>query len=811
LLPAFFIVQGLTGAQGPPSGRVALSSFSNDATLVYGSQADWDRKEGTLQFVLLRSAQNGSRYGLSMMLLNSFEPQSSRNPTIFGRAGFALATTYFLKGEGNAAPMLVANVTLANISQNNPGQGQINVLTVIFSLTVTLFPTEPSTKLTLVGLAGSLTLSTQNLAISSSDYKDATWDQATGTLVLSVQTKITAGAEHYFSFQLLNPRRDQEAVKVSIECSGLFFSQAMTPGLQNNAPLRVLGIILAKIVQSNPSASALNTLTVTLRGTSKIDAEVLGIKTVFVIEGLKGSGTRDTLQLPLTDVSGIFGSSCVWLQAAGAVLLTMQRDAPFGQEMIFSFRLDNPSVPQFGPDVTIYTSHGSISKFSMVSGKGLAKAFLVAGFTYSMAMQSTPSQAASNKLTFVFACNFDVNASLSPIITVNGLTGSVTNLTGNMYLMLTGNNASLFGNKAFWRNNDKIEFTVNENIPTNAMLSVSFSLINPSEGQASPYIRIRVTGFGVEVFEHAAASPFLTPWQTVSKPPGNSAPLLTGYFVFASMGQSTTLPGYNNTITVTIATNCDFAKTSILQITGMNNATFTTTSVKLLDKFNGFVSLTSGNAFVHYGSANARLFNVELTGTNKLIGGVLYAFKFSFQNPNQLQEPPDLYVSFRGDIIIGNTRVHQPAGLDAVLRVFSHSTPTFRGSKTRWSLQNGAPVIAPRRGFGAVFLPGMGIGPPSANSLFGFQGEWQAEGKVIITIQPGQIMRRGSEQVFSMTVDNPNSACGPASTYMLAFGTFPIYDELLQGETRKLDLPGSRPGTFAVLHMHIRTQVDVTR
>lgn len=72
-------------------------------------------------------------------------------------------------------------------------------------------------------------------------------------------------------------------------------------------------------------------------------------------------------------------------------------------------------------------------------------------------------------------------------------------------------------------------------------------------------------------------------------------------------------------------------------------------------------------------------------------------------------------------------------------------------------------------------------------------------------------MRRGSEQVFSMTVDNPNTACGPVSTYILAFGTFPIYDELLQDETRKLDLPGSRPGTFAVLHMHIRAQVDVTR
>jgi hypothetical protein len=80
-----------------------------------------------------------------------------------------------------------------------------------------------------------------------------------------------------------------------------------------------------------------------------------------------------------------------------------------------------------------------------------------------------------------------------------------------MYSMLTGDKASLFGNKAFWRNNDKIEFTVNENIPTNAMLSVSFSLINSSEGQANPYIRIRVTGFGVEVFdrESIALGPFV--------------------------------------------------------------------------------------------------------------------------------------------------------------------------------------------------------------------------------------------------------------------------------------------------------------
>jgi len=62
LLPPVVQITGLTGAQGPATGRIPLSSFSNNATHVYGTEAEWNREAGSITFVLLRSARNGTRY-----------------------------------------------------------------------------------------------------------------------------------------------------------------------------------------------------------------------------------------------------------------------------------------------------------------------------------------------------------------------------------------------------------------------------------------------------------------------------------------------------------------------------------------------------------------------------------------------------------------------------------------------------------------------------------------------------------------------------------------------------------------------------
>ena len=570
LLPPFVRVVGLTGAQGPPSGRIRLSSFQNDATSVYGSEADWNLEEGVITLALLQTAYNGTRYGLSFELLNPLVSQASVHPAITGQSGFAYAQILLQKGVGNAAPLLVCNVSHASISQDNAGQSQLNTLTITFSLSITLYP---PVAITILGLTGTAEPSNV-LSISSSNYRNATWDQATGTLRLTVNNDLIAGTEHSFSFSLTNPAAYRSPANASIS-TVFFFATSLESGTGLAAPLRVNGLLVSRIGHSDPSASAYNTITVTLQSIETIQALLHSEQTIFVLQGLGGTQTRDTLTLPVADISGqvstIFGSSCVWKQAAGALILTMQQDAAPLEDIVFSVVLQNPTTPQDAQHVTVQTSQGQrILPVAMEQGQGLAQVLLVAGFTLSQVVQSTPSQDATNTLTVSFACNFPLLAADDPIVTISGLTGSTT--TGDRYLALTGGNTSHFGDgtgwnfhKAYWRNNHQIEFKVEIDTARHKALSGSFLLTNPSLGQSSPDLSIRANGNG-----------YSTPWQTIEKASGNAAALLVAAFAYSSAGQSSAEPGVENTITVTLAANCDLRfESSALQLhlAGLHNAT----------------------------------------------------------------------------------------------------------------------------------------------------------------------------------------------------------------------------------------------
>ena len=930
LFAPFVKVSGLTGAQSPPSGPIPLASFANNATRVYGSEAVWNLEEGSLTLSLLRTALNGTRYGVAVVLQNQDTGQEMRHPVITGQAGFRYARQFLARASGNSAPLLICNVTHAFISQDNSGQGQVNNYTVTFASTVTLFGSDPRSassgltgdfhnRITIAGLTGSAEPSSTKVPISSSSFLNGTWDQAAGLLVVPVNEQLAAGVQHSFSFLLTNPVQLREPANVTI-ASVFFLKTPMATGTGNNAPLRVIGFTVAKIAQSNPSAAAVNTLTVTIQSSETLLARLSGKQTLLVVQGLTGTDTRDSGALFLTDISGqvhaTFGNSGVWRQGPGALILSVLQDAAPLQDLVFSVQVRNPATPQAGPTVSVLTSQGLIiERLTMLSGQGLSKAMLVAGFTYSFAAQSTPSQTAANTLTISFACNFPLKPSENPIISIDGLTGSAT--TGDQYLPLTAGNTSFFGDgtgstfhTVFWRSNQLLEFRVefppfdgpggldedgngcvteeeynvlavdgwptftaaagfdvagsgvhaqalqdclstadysaltsagaDTHIAAGTVFSASVVVTNPSHGQDSPYLRIRSTGAG-----------FSTAWQAVSKAPGNSAPLLVAMFSLLSMGQSSAVPADHNTITVSLATNCDVhssshadsvvftrdaeltaargrqstaqavlsaaqagllaAQTALdgvdpadsgglasaqanvtaaqgavftaqdaaaradaevtqavaalsaakadaeaarvqLVISGLNSTNLAPgAAVPLADRTNAFVAIMTreragvinetclGSSCLH----RDRVMVLDLTGATPLredglhalnasgtlshaSAGVIYVFQFNVTNPAATQEPPEISVSVRGNLTIGATLAHRPAGLDAALRVFTFATVTgnLTGDTTTWTRRTAMAAFGPRRGSQAVFVQGFAIGPAAAHSTFGHLGQW---------------------------------------------------------------------------------------
>lgn len=307
---------------------------------------------------------------------------------------------------------------------------------------------------------------------------------------------------------------------------------------------------------------------------------------------------------------------------------------------------------------------------------GLAQPLLVAGLAYSLVAQSTPSQGADNTLTVSLSCNFPLLNNETTVITIAGLTGSQT--VGDLYLPLSGANASMFGDgtgwnthKAFWRNGQQIEFNVETEAPAKRAFSASFVLKNPKTGQASPDLSVRASG-----------KSFVTPWQTVGKGSGNAAPLLVAAFTLVSIGQSNARPSDQNSITVTVAANCEVGgggEGVRLHMDGLGNASWPGVSVPIEDKSNDLVTLTRGVGAIHVrehvNASTTTRFTVSLaSNTSGLAAGRLYSFRFNLTNPLLLQGPARVFFSMDGAVNIGQVEAHTPSGIDAILRVYSFAT-----------------------------------------------------------------------------------------------------------------------------------------
>ena len=509
--------------------------------------------------------------------------------------------------------------------------------------------------------------------------------------MVPIDAELQADTLHNFSFQLTNPDDYRGPARgLTMASSDFFFATPMAGGEANAAPLQVLGFTSSSIGQSSASAGAVNTVTITFRSSGDLDAELLGRRTLIVISGLQGSQTKDSANLALARLSdsarAAFGSTAVWKQAAGALILRLVANLEGRVDVVLSVDLVNPQTPQDSPRVTIQASQGLVIRpIRVAQADGLARPLLVAGFSRALVIQSTPSQGADNLLTVSLACNFPLLNNETTIITIDGLVGSDT--AGGVYLALSGPNASMFGDgtgwnthKAYWRHARQIEFRAEAEAAANQAFSVAFVLKNPSSGQASPELSVRASGLT-----------FSTAWQPVDKGAGNLAPLLVASWSFLSIGQSNARPSDLNTLTVTVASSCELGgpgQQVFLHIEGLDNASWPQ-AAPVSDKANNLVTLTTGAAYTSLSATNAtnstnarvakKLTLRIASNASSLPAGRLYAFRLNVTNPAQVQPPPRVLLSLTGDISIGPTAAHTPEGIGAALRVFSFASVTGMG------------------------------------------------------------------------------------------------------------------------------------
>jgi hypothetical protein len=165
-----------------------------------------------------------------------------------------------------------------------------------------------------------------------------------------------------------------------------------------------------------------------------------------------------------------------------------------------------------------------------------------ASFTVKTIAQSTVSPGATNTITVSFQPQFPLTGDKNSTITISGLLGSVTP-DATMMLLDSG---FLFNTTAEWAAKTgtlKLRVSPGETVPSTSVTVVKFDLDNPTIPQTGPSM-IHISARG-DVPISASA-------MTLGS--GNTAPLkvVASSFTVTNIGQSSSVPGAINTITVTL-------------------------------------------------------------------------------------------------------------------------------------------------------------------------------------------------------------------------------------------------------------------
>jgi hypothetical protein len=575
-------VSGLLGSATPSNTSLALTG---NATVSEGGPIGrtgvWDQSRGTLVSTVAAAGRlaAGSVFSLAFVLRNPSQGQDAPPISIeAGGAGVYTAPTSINAADGAEAPLIVSDLLLRSIGQSTPIAGAINNLTVTLATRVAL---PPGTNVTISGLLGAspampgtdaaAAFASLGFAIipvrgnlTNSLVGGAGTLTTAGTLILSVRETTAPDEVYECSFAITNPADGQRSPSVFIEATGpvairrIMMEKAAGPV----APLAVAGFMVKTAGQSDSTARANNTISVTL-----VFFVGLGNGSAITISGLIGAITPDTAALPVSANSSVFADRGVWSQSNGTLVVYMTRAVAAEAGYSLSFVLTNPGAAQVAPAVSVEVDSGaSVRRTVLEQAPGLSAPLAVAASLLDCLVQGSTREAGATsiiKLTFRIG---DVVLQ-GDTVTLSGLNGSGTASVSP----LTLSNASCSANfsdpaalvtsawSATWRSDaGSVALTAQSGLDAGSLCTVSFSLMNPSAGQESPLLTIQGSGTAALVPQPCAVAS------------GPAAPFLVQEFLSLSAQQSSPFPTQRSTLRILFSTRAAVTELATLVVSGLS-------------------------------------------------------------------------------------------------------------------------------------------------------------------------------------------------------------------------------------------------
>jgi hypothetical protein len=200
-------------------------------------------------------------------------------------------------------------------------------------------------------------------------------------------------------------------------------------GQGNLAPLFTTGWNIKSIRHSSIATSAINTITVSLQTSAHLFAN-----SSVTISGLHGSVTPSGM-LAVT-AEDVWVKLAAWDLALGQVVLILAHDSLPDRVSTISITLENSAVGQEAPwPILIQTRSvrvGGLQRELMPAEEmdladGIYSLFVIAGFTTKTISETSVTCGVSNRVALTLLGRVPLDARYHTIITITGLTGSLTN------------------------------------------------------------------------------------------------------------------------------------------------------------------------------------------------------------------------------------------------------------------------------------------------------------------------------------------------------------------------------------------------
>ncbi|EKX44153.1 hypothetical protein GUITHDRAFT_139994 [Guillardia theta CCMP2712] len=609
--------------------NIILSNVRNGGADLFGGVARWSQGDGNLTLTLVQSPVDNVTYAFSFSLTNPVRQQESPAVSI-AAFGLTVLPLEVSKGQGNAAPLLIAGFDTKSISQSTVSQAVDNQITVSFSLNIDLSAIS-GVYVEVSGLVGSSTLGDQNLAVSSPNASalasTASWLQ-NEKIRVALLTDLNRQKVVIFTVTLRNPLVPNSATPVYISVSSagkqLCMSE-MEAGTGNKHPLLIAGFSYLQLGQSNADVWGFNELTVTL--SLNCDLTFADGENFLLLTGLARDVLLSLSTVPVLHISNFASSnsSAYFDPYLGGLRFNFTRQTAFYAQLQYVFRItvvNSQSVLR--PSQLFLASSGKIivSPSLVVSSPGITAYQTLASFAQDFAATCVIDGTWTSKTAGSWVGRRDFAA-----VQRNGMP-------------IVTDHPEIFGFEALWTQTDGrliVQTSWQGAMERGGVYSFSFTLLNPSKVQAASEISIFVDGpdpiwnetMTLGVDGNGQLDPSRSPLKTV-----------TTAWLAANISQNSSIPGHANLLTVTFASWTDIPAGSAISLVGLTGSSTSDTSSLPLVQVGGFL----------LGSAAWAKQQGQLVvySSTKLNATVVHSFSFVLQNGPTGQTARSVSISVAG-------------------------------------------------------------------------------------------------------------------------------------------------------------------